>query len=237
MGKKPFVSVLTPTFNRRKFISQYLKCLHKQDYPYRRVEILIVDDGDDPVEDLVGGVERVRYIRLEEKKPLGFKRNLLAAEARGDILVHFDDDDYYPPTRISHAVQRLMESENLLAGCNRCYYYFTSTDKIMLSLPAGRDVGIEGTFAYWKEFAANHSFEDTSTRNEAKYFTENFTVPLAKLEHWLTILAIEHDRNTVDKAGMVAVDTKVKLKDLVKGIDDRRFYRTKLGHDLSIAQK
>ena len=228
MTSRPFVSVLTPTFNRRKFVPQYLKYLRKQQYPYQRVEILIVDDGDDSIEDLVGDIERVRYIRLTEKKTIGFKRNLLVAEAKGDILVHFDDDDYYPPTRISHAVTTLMESPNPLAGCNRCYYYFTSSDKIMLSLPAGRDVGIEGTFAYWKEFTDDHAFMKASTVNEAKAFTNDFTVPLAKLDHWLTILAIEHASNTVDKARMVAVDTRVKLKDLVKDAEDRRFYRTRL---------
>lgn len=228
MTNRYLVSVLTPTFNRRRFIPQYLKYLRKQQYPYNRVEILIADDGEDPIEDLVGSIERVRYIRLTEKRPIGFKRNLLAAEAKGDVLVHFDDDDYYPPTRISHAVEKLAESPNPLAGSNRCYYYFTSTDRIMLSLPAGRDVGIEGTFAYWKEFADHHSFENAATKNEAKAFTNDFTVPLAKLDHWLTILAIEHTCNTVDKAGMVAVDTEVKLKALITDADDRRFYRKKL---------
>ena len=60
MGKKqdnkvilPFVSICTPTFNRRPFIPAMLKCFDHQTYPKDRMEWIIVDDGTDPIEDLV----------------------------------------------------------------------------------------------------------------------------------------------------------------------------------------
>ena len=52
-NKYPFVSVCTPTYNRRPFISAMLKCFDHQDYPKHRMEWIIVDDGTDKVEDLV----------------------------------------------------------------------------------------------------------------------------------------------------------------------------------------
>ena len=44
-NKYPFVSVCTPTYNRRPFISAMIKCFDHQDYPKHRMEWIIVDDG------------------------------------------------------------------------------------------------------------------------------------------------------------------------------------------------
>ena len=62
MGKKrkkpitrelPFVSLCTPTYNRRVFISQMVKNVEKQDYPKNKFEWIIIDDGTDSIEDLL----------------------------------------------------------------------------------------------------------------------------------------------------------------------------------------
>ena len=54
MGKKtknkaelPFVSICTPTFNRRPFIPYMIKCFEHQTYPKDRMEWIIIDDGTD----------------------------------------------------------------------------------------------------------------------------------------------------------------------------------------------
>ena len=49
----PMVSVCTPTFNRRPFIPYMIRCFREQDYPRDKMEWIIVDDGTDPIEDLI----------------------------------------------------------------------------------------------------------------------------------------------------------------------------------------
>jgi glycosyltransferase involved in cell wall biosynthesis len=93
----PFVSVLTPTNNRRFFLEQLLRNYAQQDYPAARRELLVLDDGSDRVEDIFSGVPGVRYVRSDEVQTIGRKRNRLIDMARGDVIVHMDDDDYYPP--------------------------------------------------------------------------------------------------------------------------------------------
>ena len=71
MGKKnktkistnslPFVSICTPTFNRRPFIPFMIKCFEHQTYPKDRIEWIIIDDGTDPIEDLVKDIPQVKY--------------------------------------------------------------------------------------------------------------------------------------------------------------------------------
>ena len=72
------------------------------------MEWIIIDDGEDCVEDLFKNVEGVKYFRYEEKLKLGKKRNIMHEKCKGDIIVYMDDDDYYPPDRITHAVRKLM---------------------------------------------------------------------------------------------------------------------------------
>ena len=127
----PFVSVCTPTFNRRPFIAAMMQCFNHQTYPRDRMEWVIVDDGTDPIEDLVSQHPCVQYFRLGEKISLGKKRNMMHEKARGDIIAYMDDDDYYPPERVSHAVTTLLDHRNRktgikLAGSSEMYIYFKS---------------------------------------------------------------------------------------------------------------
>ena len=92
---KIMVSVCTPTFNRRPFIAAMMQCFNHQTYPRDRMEWIIIDDGTDPVEDLVSQHPRVKYYRLDEKISLGKKRNMMHEKASGEIIVYMDDDDYY----------------------------------------------------------------------------------------------------------------------------------------------
>ena len=74
---KPFVSVCTPTYNRRLFIPSLIQCFKSQTYPKEKMEWIIIDDGDDKVEDLFKGIECVKYFYYPEKMKLGRKRNLM----------------------------------------------------------------------------------------------------------------------------------------------------------------
>jgi len=55
------VSVCTPTYNRRPFISSMIKCFNHQTYPKDKIEWIIIDDGTDKIEDLVCNISNVKY--------------------------------------------------------------------------------------------------------------------------------------------------------------------------------
>jgi len=58
----PFVSICTPTFNRRPFIPFMIKCFEQQTYPKDRIEWIIIDDGTDPIVDLVTHIKQVKDV-------------------------------------------------------------------------------------------------------------------------------------------------------------------------------
>ena len=207
MNPKPFVSVCTPTFNRRPFIPAMLQCFNHQTYPRDRMEWIIIDDGTDPVEDLVAQHPCVQYFKLSEKISLGKKRNMMHEKARGDIIVYMDDDDYYPPERVSHAVDTLLHHKKKktgvkLAGSSEMCIYFKAPHSLMVQFgPYGPNHATAATFAFWKELLAemNLAYDEDACLAEERAFLRGYTVPMAQLDPMKVILVFSHEHNTFDK--------------------------------------
>jgi glycosyltransferase involved in cell wall biosynthesis len=118
---RPLVSCIMPTADRRAFVSQAIRYFLRQDYPNR--ELIVLDDGRDRIEDLIPPDPRVRYVALEHRLVLGEKRNLACELARGAIVVHWDDDDWIAPDRLSYQVSELEKHEADVCGTRRELYY------------------------------------------------------------------------------------------------------------------
>jgi len=204
LKKYPFVSVCTPTFNRRPFIKSMIECFNNQDYPKDRLEWIIIDDGTDKIEDLVQGVKEVKYFKYDTKMALGQKRNLLHEKSSGTIIVYMDDDDYYPPDRISHAVQSLIANPKALcAGSSEIYIYFNNINKMYQFGPYGPNHATAGTFAFKRELLKDHQYENHAALAEEKAFLKNYTVPFVQLDPLKTILVFSHKHNTFDKSSLL----------------------------------
>lgn len=198
----PFVSVCTPTFNRRPFIPIMFQCFLNQTYPKDRIEWIIVDDGTDSIEDLINssGISQIRYFREEKKMALGEKRNYMHSKVKGTIIVYMDDDDYYPPERVSHAVDTLNANRHALcAGASEIYIYFKHIQQMWQSGPYGPNHATAGTFAFRTEMLKDCRYEDRAALAEEKHFLKNYTVPFVQLDPLKTILVFSHEHNTFDK--------------------------------------
>lgn len=226
MKKPNLVSILTPTFNRRKFIPQYLRNIRRQDYK-GRIEILIADDGEDKVEDLIPKNSIFRYIKMPEKKPIGYKRNLLCSEAKGEILINMDDDDFYPTRRISHAIEKLNKKEAYIAGCSHNYLYDKNRGITQYG-PISDYHATAGTFAFYSEYLDRNKFNDSAENGEEIGFTHHFTNPLIQLDSINTILIMCHSKNTHNKDSLPTEETKLILSDFIKDKIEYEFYMTNL---------
>lgn len=198
----PTVSVCTPTFNRRPFIASMLECFRNQTYPKYRIEWIIVDDGTDKIKDLLdaANISQIKYFPVEKKMALGAKRNYMHEKATGSIIVYMDDDDYYPPERIAHAVEKLQEKpEALCAGSSEIYIYFKHIHKMVQFGPYGPNHATAGTFAFRRELLNQSRYEDHAALAEEKVFLKNYTIPFVQLDPLKTILVFSHEQNTFDK--------------------------------------
>jgi hypothetical protein len=232
----PFVSVCTPTFNRRPFINAMISCFNSQDYPQDRMEWIIIDDGTDAIEDLVASHPRVKYFKYDIKMTLGKKRNLLHEKSRGEILVYMDDDDYYPPQRVSHAVHMLLtHPDALCAGSSEIYIYFKHIGQMKKFGPYGPNHATAGTFAFKRKLLKQHRYNDDACLAEERAFLKDYTVPFVQLDPMKVILVFSHEHNTFDKRKLlvnanpdVVRDTPKKVMDFIKDNTLRRFYMVEL---------
>ena len=164
------------------------------------MEWIIIDDSDEPVGDLFEGVECVKYFRYEEKIKLGRKRNLMHEKSKGEIIVYMDDDDYYPPDRVTHAVDRLRaRPEALAAGSSVVYIYFNDLDTLYQFGPYGPNHATAGTFAFKRKLLEQTRYDDDAEIAEEKAFLKNYTIPFAQLDPRKCILVFAHQYNTFDK--------------------------------------
>ena len=234
MSKKyPFVSICTPTFNRRPFIPYIIKCIENQTYPKKRIEWIIIDDGTDKIEDLVSHLPYVKYSYYTEKMTLGKKRNLAHANSKGSILVYMDDDDYYPPERISHAVDTLQKNPHALcAGSSLMHIYFKHIKKMYAFGPYGPNHATAATFAFRRELLTHTNYEETASLAEEKHFLKNYTIPFVQLDSFKTILVFSHIHNTLDKKARLEPDrinqfvnlSQVTVNDFIKDPYSLDFY-------------
>ena len=117
---KPLVSCIMPTANRRRFVATAIGLFLAQDYPNK--ELIVLDDGDDAVADLIPREPGLRYIRAPARQTLGAKRNAACAAARGEIILHWDDDDWYAPQRIAYQVGAMLDENADLCGIDRVLF-------------------------------------------------------------------------------------------------------------------
>lgn len=219
----PFVSVCTPTFNRRPFIKTAIECYMHQDYPRDRMEWIVIDDGTDLVEDLFEGVPGVKYFKYEDgKMPLGKKRNIMHDKSKGDIIVYQDDDDYYPRNRVSHAVDVLSRSKHALAaGSSEIYIWFKHIEKMYQFGPYSPTHATAGTFAFKRELLTNSRYDDTACLAEERKFLKDYTIPFVQLDPKKTILVFSHEHNTFDKRKLLEGNPNPQFcKPSEKTVDD-----------------
>jgi hypothetical protein len=188
-----------------------------------RIEWIIVDDGTDKIRDLIetSGISNIKYFELDKKMALGEKRNYMHKKAKGSIIVYMDDDDYYPPERIEHAVDKLQNNkEALCAGSSEMYIYFKHIQKMYQCGPYGPNHATAGTFAFKSRLLDDTKYEDHAALAEERAFLKEYTVPFVQLDPMKTILVFSHNHNTFDKKKLLENPHPDFFKESPKTVDD-----------------
>lgn len=116
------ISCIMPTRNRRHLIGVALASFLSQTWPEK--ELIVLDDGEVAVEDLVSKTPGVLYLRHRGPQlSTGEKRNICCEAARGEVIAHFDDDDWSHPERLSEQAEKLERERRALVGYNRILFW------------------------------------------------------------------------------------------------------------------
>lgn len=162
------ISAIMPTRDRRAFIPLAIASLLSQDWPLPEMELLIIDDGSDPVGELVreltagSGIE-LEYVRMcgslleDRQRTIGAKRNLACEMANGDIIVHWDDDDWSAPNRISDQIARL---DNCAVTGYHTMLFWEEAKQRASRYENGPRYALGSSLCYRREFWLKHRFPE-----------------------------------------------------------------------------
>ncbi len=141
--RTPLVSVVIPAYNSAAFVGGAIDSV--LDQSYRRLEVVVVDDGSTDatsavVLEYVRRDDRVRLIRQANAgAPAARNRGLKAA--RGELVAFLDADDEWLPSKLERQVQ-VLERDSQIAAVG-CLMEYVST--------AGRVLGVSGEEAHTRQ--------------------------------------------------------------------------------------
>jgi hypothetical protein len=195
----PLVSCIMPTCDRLPFVPRAIRCFLRQDYANK--ELIVVDDGSDPVGDLVPDHPQLRYVRLPRRATVGAKRNLACEHAVGPLVAHWDDDDWHAPRRLRCQVEALRAAGADLCGLTTLLFYDTRTGEAWrFAYPDGRRPWLSGSsLLYTRAFWARHRFPEANVGEDSHFVSSAAPGQLVALPDFTVHVGIIHGRNVSPK--------------------------------------
>lgn len=111
--KKNLVSIITPLYNSREFISETIDSVLKQSYD--NWEMIIVDDcstddGVEIVKEYKKHDQRIKLIKLDKNSGAAVARNTAIKNAKGRYIAFLDSDDLWHSEKLERQIQYIQEN-------------------------------------------------------------------------------------------------------------------------------
>ena len=207
----PPISIVTMLYNRRKFFDLACHNIMMTDYPKDKIEWIIIEDSDNPMEDasdrVVAVAEsaapvRVVYVPLKKKLPVSEKRNMAVGKATADIVLMMDDDDHYPETsfrrRVAWLTKHQWAPKCVTATTIACYDLVKGISAVNtppLQLPLGQRIS-EATLTFYKSWWIEKGFPTDVQVGEGEGFLTGREHEVLEIPPQQIIVAFSHGANT-----------------------------------------
>lgn len=136
MRKNDLVSIIMPSYNTAKYISQSIESVVQQSYT--NWELIIVDDcSSDGTDDVVNDFlidDRVKYFKNDKNYGAALSRNLGLREAKGEWIAFLDSDDVWHKNKLKKQLEFMMKNNYFFSYT--CYEQIDEKGKMI-----GKTVG------------------------------------------------------------------------------------------------
>lgn len=209
----PCISILTPTFNRKKFLPLMLNNLKYFTYPKEKIEWNILESNDKNItnyeklfnnkkeikhlEDILG--IKIKYEYNDYEMSIGKKRNWLSNTSSHEYLINMDDDDLYLPSYLNHSIDILMNKNKSITGSLDMLFIYPQKDYQMSYISCVRDFKLyhEATLCMKKSHWEKYKYEESS-KGEGKYiYGKNELCSLSNICN--SMICVCWEGNTVNK--------------------------------------
>ncbi|AUM75329.1 hypothetical protein CYR75_14420 [Paracoccus jeotgali] len=160
---QPLATIVLST-KRSQFFERIVKNISQQTYP--RIEVIFAFHDSWPQERIaelenrlkqVSNIQRVRVLRFPGTVSLGTKLNAAIAEAKGEFIDKFDDDDWYFPNYLQDMILTFDFSGADLAGKWSFPVWLEGSDRLVLRNP-GNEHRLGSPYVAGATFVARKSW-------------------------------------------------------------------------------
>ncbi len=217
MKEYPTVCLITPTKNRKHFISMTIHQVEKLDYPKDKLEWIIVDDSDkiedfkfieETVKCVLRNTMRYQVVHINGKHTISEKRNLAIGKTQAKYICHIDDDDYYFEHSLKNKVALLEHHKKSCIGSTELPVYNLIDDSSILTtsnhLP-------EASMVYLRSFWEQKQFSE-HLQGEGYPFTMGRRNELLDIPYLFSMIAINHGNNVTGKTRLFTGNKQVETK-------------------------
>ena len=113
--KKPFFSIIVPTYNRADILKQAIQSVINQTDP--SWELIIVDNfSSDDTKSVVNSFKdkRIKFFQINNKGIIAKSRNLGISHSLGDWIAFLDSDDYFFPQKLEICRRYTNKSQDII---------------------------------------------------------------------------------------------------------------------------
>ena len=205
----PPISIVTLMHNRRRFFDLACHNIMTSDYPQDKIEWIIVEDSDDPMEDasdlITATANRSKTVKIVyvpmKKASVAAKRNVGVAKATAEIILMMDDDDHYPVTSFRRRVSWLQHPwrpKAVAATTIACYDLvkgISAVNSPPMNIPLGQRIS-EASLAFYKSWWVERGFPEAVQVGEGEEFVAGRESDLLEIPPQQIIVAFSHGKNT-----------------------------------------
>ena len=118
----PLITIITPTYDREELLTYAYRSFTSQSIG--NLEWIVLDDSEKPSIFMTTLDDpRVRYHHLQSRLTIGDKRNMAVGMAKGEIIVQFDDDEYYAPHYVETMLNELRRGNGDVVKLSSFFVY------------------------------------------------------------------------------------------------------------------
>lgn len=190
-----------PTRGRQQWATDAVRMFQEQTWPSK--ELVVIDDQMERSFPHGLGGEGIRY-HVAPRVTTGEKRNLAVSRASGAIIIHWDSDDIYRPSRMEYQVNLLINSGADLTGfCEMEFQDVELGHRYMYHCSPGHAIGVSQ--CYWRDAWEARRFEAQDIGEDEEFGSRRSIFSVPADGH---IIARLHNGNTADKRKHIAANPK-----------------------------
>lgn len=129
---------------------------------YEDKELIILDDEEEPAFPAgyqLGGSRKIHYIAYTgERQTIPEKRNYLCEQAPGELIMHFDSDDWSAPDRMADQVKRIQDSGLSVTGYHSMLFHHEARNAALKYKGYSPRYALGTTLAFRRSWWKDHPF-------------------------------------------------------------------------------